>query len=145
MNKLYCLQYVLCYQPNSLSFSPSWSNIKNKYYVKAHYVRPFLKTTLCSSNPSFCVFFCIQGRTSKKLSKQQLFLSLSPNKPPKEQQRNVYFLLLLVEDTYSLLFASRLRRFSSSSVTPLCSSQSFFSCSNARRRSSNSRTCDSSC
>lgn len=43
--------------------------------------------------------------------------------------------------TYSLLFASRLRRFSSSTVMPFVLSHSCFSCSKARLRSSNSRIC----
>lgn len=43
--------------------------------------------------------------------------------------------------THSLLLASRLRRRNSSTVTPFELSQSCFSCSNARFRSSNSRIC----
>lgn len=71
--------------------------------------------------------------------------SQTHNKPPVTSTAKHYFLFLLEVDTYSLLFASRLRRFSSSSVTPLCSSQSFFSCSKARRLSSSSRIWTSSC
>lgn len=43
--------------------------------------------------------------------------------------------------THSLLLASRLRRFSSSTVMPFVLSHSCFSCSKARLRSSNSRIC----
>ena len=47
------------------------------------------------------------------------------------------------KSTYSLLFASRLLRRSSSSVTPFDCSHSPFSISNAFRRSSSSRICSS--
>lgn len=43
--------------------------------------------------------------------------------------------------TYSLQFASKLRRFNSSTVMPFVLSHSCFSCSNARLRSSSSRIC----